>query len=237
MRQLHVGGNQFTAPDCWADIPLDTYNAAIQQLREHREVPRRAMAGAICALIGIKEGILLVMQPQHVMELRQALSFFFDTEPQPRLQMEFEVDGMIFKVPSEIEVQTFGEFVDLDATIVKHKDNLRNAMAEIMAIYCRPLNEPYLVDDLANRSAERAKLMGRVPIELAEGIAAFFLTSIERQPIISSQYGLLRVSLIKMLQTQSNSLKHTVGMRRLLIWPKMMFWRWMRSRLKSAETF
>jgi len=237
MRQLQIGKNQFQIPDSWDDISLDMYNAAIAQLREHAAVPRRAMAMAICVLCNVKEGILLIMEPDQVMQLRAALSFFFETEPKPKLEMEFEAGGIVFQVPSEIEQQTFGEFVDLDSTITKHREDLRQAMPEIMAIYCRPLGEPYLVDNLEYRSRERTRIMGSVPIELAEGLAAFFLTSTDRPPIISSQFGLLRVSLIKTLQMQSNSLKRTGGWQRLRTLPKMMFYKWMRSRLKSAATF
>src|SRR5690349_4435094 len=125
MRQVDYSGLKINVPEAWADVTLDRYNAALAALNEHQAIPRKAMAMAICKLCDVKENILIGMTRAHVMQLRESLAFFFDTQPEPRLLMEFEIGGTIFHVPTEIENETFGEFIDLDSTISQHKDDLR----------------------------------------------------------------------------------------------------------------
>jgi hypothetical protein len=235
MRHVKFGGNAILVPESWADVTLERYNNALLALTEHQPIPRKAMAMAICALCGVRENALLVMSKEQVQDLRQALSFFFDSAPEPRLQMEFQLEGELFTLPQDIQTATFGEFVDLDTAIVSNKDDLRKAFPDIMAVYCRPKGETYNTPDLAERTKRRANLFKTMPTELAEGIAAFFLTSIEQQPIATSLYGTTRVQLVRRVRTLGNSRKPTGGWRLLRHWCRTMFLRWMRSRLNRAE--
>jgi len=237
MRQVTIGKAKISIPDSWEDVTLERYSAALAALKQYEGNDRQAMAMAICELCNLKEGVLLGMTRENVQQLRDELAFFFETAPEAKLQMEFELGGQLYILPTEIENATFGEFVDLDSTIMQHRDNLRDAMPGIMAIYCRPRNEPYLVPDLKQRTSERIKAFKEMPVELAEGVAAFFLTSTQQRPLISNQYGLSRLSLAMKVRTLNNSPKPTGGMQRLLRLPRTMFLRWMRSQLNAAQTF
>lgn len=234
MKRIKAGKLSINVPEGWDDVTLSAYNNALSGLKANAAVNRKAMAAAICALCGIKEATLLAMTKAQVDELASALGFFFNTSPQPKLQMEFEIDGTIFHVLPDIQDQTFGEFVDMDTLISLHKDDPRAAMAGIMAIYCRPAGEKYACDNLQERTTERTLMMGRVPIELAEGVSAFFLTRTFEPETISVQCGAETLRLLLKIRTCESSVRLMAGMRRLLNWHRMIFCAWMRSRLSHA---
>jgi len=234
MRLVDYSGLKLKIPESWADVTLEHYNAALAALTEHQAVPRKAVAMAICKLCDIKENILIGMTRAHVMQLRESLAFFFDTQPEPRLLMEFELGGTIFHVPTEIEGETFGEFIDLDSTITHNKEDLRKALAPILAIYCRPQGEVYNAPDLKERTAARIKLMGQMPIELAEGLSAFFLTCIQQRQPITLLYGQSRISLTLRVRTLVSSQNRTGGWRPLRNWLRTKFLMSIRSRLGDA---
>jgi len=222
MRQVTIGKAKISIPDSWEDVTLDRYSAALTALKQYEGNDRQAMAMAICGLCNLKEGVLLGMTRENVQQLRDGLSFFFETAPEAKLQMEFELGGQLYCLPTEIENATFGEFVDLDSTIMQHRDNLRDAMPGIMAIYCRPRNEPYLVPDLKQRTAERIKAFKEMPVELAEGVAAFFLTSAEHCRMLSEACTIQIAAAMASHLTLLNGHKTTRGFQRFISWPRVI---------------
>lgn len=237
MRPMTIEKRTFLLPECWKDVTLTKFNAALAAIKSSLPREREAKGRAISALCDIPEAYLLSMTRQQVDQISEIVAFFFETQPEPKLLMEFKLDGTIFLVPESIEKQTFGEFIDLDNAMLAHKDSPREALPAIFAIYCRPAGEVYDSEDLAERTKQRIELFGKLDMELAEGLAAFFLTkAIERNPI-TNQYGQLRVSLITRVRLLRSLLANTVGWRRLSVWHKKTFLKFLRSRIGNADTY
>lgn len=224
-----INGAKWHVPESWADVTLQRYIQASTALRDNEQHPRKAMGAAISAIVGFNEAVLLSSSVEDFEELCGILDFFFTTAPQPKAVIEFEAGGLMFVVPDDIQDRTFGEFVDMDSAVIANKDSIMAAVPQILAIYCRPEGEKY--DPKLTKA--RSEIMGGLPIETAEGLAAFFLTSSQLHRATSAQFGRAAVSLTSRERTLRDSIKRTAGMRRLLRWPTMMFCWWMQSRISQ----
>lgn len=230
MRQVKVNGRYYQLPESWTDVALQRHIDAARALRDNQGHPKKAMCACISALLGFNESTLLSADVDTYDELRKALDFYFTTHPTPRPCTEFELEGTVFHVPTDMQTQTFGEFVDMDTAVLAHKEDLLAAVPEILAIYCRPRGEKYNPEP--EHANARIKLMQGLDLETAEGLAAFFLTSDQISSAITVQFGRLLVSLTYKERALRHSMKATAGMRRLLHLPRMIFCAWMRSRIR-----
>ena len=240
MRQLEVGRKKISVPESWGEIPLGTYIQASKMLKQYQGIPRRAIGACVASLCGISEAQLMAMQIEDIEAITAALGFYFDTAPEPNFVDHFERGGIMFQVPSSIESATFGEFIDMDTEVINHKDDLKAAVPGILSIYCRPQGERYQAEtqqELETRLTERRKIMSSLPMPIAEGLAAFFLTSVNASLPITAQFGQSRVSLISRVRLQASLLKSTGGWQRLCNLPKIIFLWWMRSRLSRSTKY
>lgn len=237
MRQLAIGKKKVAVPERWEEVTLGMYIEASTAMKLHHALPRRAIGASIAALCGFNESRLMAMQIEDIEQLTEALGFFFETSPEPTFVGEFEIDGIVYKVPSTINSATFGEFIDMDTEIMTHKENLKAAVPGILAVYCRPDGEQYALptqDEMEARSLQRSAAMRKLPMHIAEGLAAFFLTSATASQPITTAFGKDRVLLIYKVQQLVNSLGSTVGWQRFCNWPRRMFLQWIRWRLNRS---
>lgn len=234
MRDMVINGKVWKIPESWADVQLQRHVDAAKALRDNitKEdaaagiYPRKAIGVCIAALVGFNESVLLSCDIDTFEELEQTLNFYFTTHPTPRPVTEFELGGLTFQIPSDIQAQTFGEFADMDTAVMENKDDLLAAIPEILAIYCRQQGEPYSHEPEFMET--RTNLMRTLDMETAEGLAAFFLTSGQLAKVLTVQFGSRLVSLTYKVRQLESSLKHTAGMLRWLRWPTMIFCVWMR---------
>ena len=228
MRLVKINGKSTHVPESWADVTLQRYTVAAKALRDHSKHHNKAIGASIAALLNINEPTLFSCDVELLDELATILNFFFTTQPQPLPVGEFTIKDTTFKVPTEIENQSFGEFVDMDTLVTDNADDYMQAVPGILAIYCRPEGEAYNPDLTPSRTA----MMQTMNIELAEGMAAFFLTKGQLSRSLTAQFGSRLVSLTYKVHRLKSLPKHTGGLQRLRHWLMTICLRWIRSRIK-----
>lgn len=229
MRLVKINGKSTYVPESWADVTLYRYIVAAKALRDNAKHHNKAIGASIAALLNINEPMLFSCDVELLDELAQILHFFFTTKPEPKPVADFVIKDITFKVPTEIENQSFGEFVDMDTLVTDHADDYLQAVPGILAIYCRPEGEAYDPDLTPARTA----MMQTLNIELAEGMAGFFLTKGQLSQSLTVQFGSRLVSLTYKVHRLKSLPKPTAGLQRLRHWLMTICLRWIRSRIKQ----
>lgn len=238
MVNVKVNRKDYPVPTQWDEVTVDQYARTHDILKRPNTSKSQVLISVLTALTGIREIDLKSMTLPQFEAVHNHCKFFFDVKlPDPVPVDRFEFEGDLYMVPSDIGRATFGEFVDLDSELEEHRENMWHAIPGAIATYCRKAGEAYDNEYSENVFPARRDLFRKLPITVAEGLAAFFLTRELAYKGSTIQFSALRVEIVRRVQHLESSYKTMGGVQRLLHFPRTMFLRWIRSHLRRFDRY
>lgn len=197
-------------PTNWDEIKLKDYeNFYLDRPENTRD--RVALVAKICNV----EPSVFLEAPAEIFNIVVDKSFFifeeFKAEPSPKIT----IDGSIYVIPIE-EKLSLGAYIDADET-QKAGDQI---ISGILAIVCRPVNEPY-DDDLTEA---RAAMFANVPMSQIWPLLAFFLQCKSVLEARTMAFTNLAQAVESLPPSTLISVNRGGGIKLLQIWPKLKYY-------------
>ena len=125
-------------------------------------------------------------------KLINELKWFFVLDPKDiDVYTEFEYKGIKYELMKEMNELSFGQFVDLEASIKRHQSNYWTLTKYIMALCSKIEGKEHSYPKTKKELEERIKIIEEQTLDIVFGYTGFFLTKKQLWKTLSNQYLLL----------------------------------------------
>jgi hypothetical protein len=169
LKQITVDNQPFNIPSSWNEITIQ------QQINVERYNKQFPDLGIVCILAGYLNLSIEDVKKLHINTISKLISEFDFIKAALKSDPVFEFEhnsNKYFVIPSMLAGQ-FQDYISLETIREQHKENLYEALPKLIAILAKRKDETLDSYDIIERSKEFYSL----PITIANGLYAFFLTS------------------------------------------------------------
>ena len=178
MKTIQFNNNKYKIPESWEDVTLK------MQMLVSTVASEQAYVKTIGILAGYTSIPVEELKAAKIGDLERIMgSMGFMKTPIPEEPvMEFSHNGEDYQVATNMLDQQFQDYVAIQTAIAEYGDNKWLLTPYILAVMAKRGAEETLDDfDIM----ERAKLFEDIPVPIANGITAFFLTSSKASKFIT----------------------------------------------------
>lgn len=208
MKVIKVNGFEYNIPTSWQDVSIEMYQRFLK-------VEKGDVSAQLECLTGIDKELISQSNILALSPLLEVMSKLLETKPSEQLQLKFTHNGHEYEIMPN-ESLTFGQLVDWEVIITK--GNIMDSLHLLIAIRTVKPTEKYTAE-LVNERADQFKSL---PINIANGYAAFFLNLPKNTEMLSEYSSLLEEEVKNRMNTLWHSIKNGTGTQRFTALQKMI---------------
>lgn len=155
MIDIKLKEKTFEFPEKWNELPLFKYQDAMSLINETNEIDKNVKL--LSLISDINEEDLLDLPVSEFLKINTIVNSLLLLK-QDEVKFDITIEGIKYKMLTEISKMTTAEFIDLDS-IVKDTDNTIQNLHIVMAILYRPINKKGDIEKYDSSTVlERAEL-------------------------------------------------------------------------------
>ncbi|GAF77899.1 unnamed protein product [marine sediment metagenome] len=170
MKNIQFNNKKYDIPTVWDDVTLKMQMQVSTISHKEKYVKTLGLLGGYS---GIPVEELKKAKLNDCERVMKHMTFMGEPVPDEPV-LEFDYAGHHYMVPSTMIEQEFQDYVAIQTAVAEYGDNQWMVTPYILAVMCKRDDEESIDDFDIN---ERAKHFEDIPIGIANGVAAFFLSN------------------------------------------------------------